>query len=202
MLTFDHIAIACTDLTAASAALSSRLGAPLQPGGQHTRYGTHNALLGMGDLYLELIALDPAAPPTGRAAWFDLDRFTGPARPANWICRTDDLPAAIAAAPVAPGPAVPLTRGDLNWQITVPVDGSLPLSGAMPTLIQWGSDTLHPTHRLPDSQCRLTRWEVSHPQAGLLRDNLLLHDPRVAFVTGAPGFRAIIDIPLGTTVLH
>lgn len=201
MLTFDHIAIACTDLAVASAALSSQLGAPLQPGGRHDRYGTHNALLGMGDLYLELIALDTAAAPTGHAAWFDLDRFTGPARPANWICRTDDLPAAIAAAPVATGPAVSLSRGDLKWQITVPQDGSLPLSGAMPTLIRWEPGTPHPTTRLSDSRCRLIRWEVSHPKADLLRDNLALRDPRVVFVTGAPGFCATIDTPLGAKVL-
>lgn len=201
MLTFDHIAIACTDLAGTSSVLSSLLGAPLQPGGRHDRYGTHNTLLGLGDLYLEVIAIDPAAPVTGRPTWFDLDHFSGPPRPANWICRTDDLSAAMAAAPVDVGPAVPLTRGDLSWQITVPEDGSLPLSGAMPTLIQWAPGTRHPTARLPDSPCRLTRWEVSHPQATMLRDRLGLTDPRVMFTIGAPGFRATIATPNGDRVL-
>ncbi len=197
MLTLDHFAVACTDLAAAAADLSARLGVPLQPGGRHDRYGTHNRLLGLGDVYLELIALDPDAAPTGRPAWFGLDHFAGPARPANWICRTDDLVRAIAAAPTDPGPAVPLTRGDLNWRITVPDDGSLPLNGAMPTLIQWGCGIATPATRLPDSGCRLIRWQVSHPQATLVRDGLALNDPRIVFVTGDIGFRATIDTPAG-----
>ena len=56
MLTLDHIALACTDLAASADLLSQMIGAPLQTGGQHPRYGTHNVLLGMGDIYLELIA--------------------------------------------------------------------------------------------------------------------------------------------------
>ena len=201
MLTLDHIAIACTDLDTAAADLAARLGVPLQPGGRHDRYGTHNRLLGLGDVYLELIALDPAAAPTGRPAWFGLDHFTGPARPANWICRTDDLDAVIAAAPADPGPVVPLTRGDLHWRITVPDDGSLPLHGAMPTLIQWGEGITPPAARLPDSGCRLRRWQVSHPQADRLRAGLALDDPRVGFVTGAPGFAATLDTPNGPVEL-
>lgn len=201
MLTFDHIAIACTDLAAAATDLAQRLGVALQPGGRHDRYGTHNMLLGLGDLYLELIAIDPQAPPTGRPAWFGLDTFTGPMRPANWICRTDDLDAAIAAAPVAPGPAVPLTRGDLHWQITVPADGHLPLDGAMPTLIQWAKNAQHPTEKLAESGCRLIQWQVSHPQAALLQDGLALHDPRVTFTTGAAGFTATLDTPNGRVTL-
>ena len=201
MLTLDHIAIACTDLDAAADDLSARLGVPLDPGGRHDRYGTHNRLLGLGDVYLELIALDPDAAPTGRPAWFGLDRFTGPMRPANWICRTDDLEAAIAAAPTGPGPIVPLTRGDLHWRITVPDDGSLPLDGAMPTLIQWGEGVTPPTVRLPDSGCRLVTWQVSHPEAVRLRDGLALDDPRVIWVTGAPGFALTLDTPRGRVTL-
>jgi hypothetical protein len=201
MLTLDHIAIACTDLAAATADLSARLGVPLQPGGRHDRYGTHNMLLGLGAVYLELIALDPDAAPTGRPAWFALDHFTGPARPANWICRTDDLEAAIAAAPAAPGPIVPLTRGDLHWRITVPDDGSLPLDGAMPTLIQWGDGIAPPSTRLPDSGCRLRTWQVSHPQADMVRNGLRLTDPRVTFVTGTPGFQAMLDTSRGPVTL-
>ncbi|MBU2358524.1 MAG: VOC family protein, partial [Alphaproteobacteria bacterium] len=130
-----------------------------------------------------------------------LDTFTGPMRPANWICRTDDLDSAIAAAPVAPGPAVPLTRGDLHWQITVPADGHLPLDGAMPTLIQWAKNAQHPTEKLAESGCRLIQWQVSHPQAALLQDGLALHDPRVTFTTGAAGFTATLDTPNGRVTL-
>ncbi len=201
MLTFDHIAVACIDLPEASSILSSLIGTDLQQGGQHERYGTYNVLLGLGDLYLELIAKDPSAAPTGRPAWFALDDFIGPLRPTNWICRSDDLLQDIAQAPVNPGSVVPLVRGDLHWQITVPNDGSLPLDGAMPTLIQWGKGTRHPTDRLPDSGCRLVDWQVIHPQANMLRAGVRLVDHRVAFVTGPAGFSLTLDTPRGRVTL-
>ena len=201
MLTLDHVAIACTNLDAGTKELSARLGVALQQGGRHDRYGTHNRLLGVGDIYLELIALGPEAAPSGRPAWFGLDQFTGPARPANWICRTDDLEGAIAAAPADPGPIVPLTRGELHWRITVPDDGSLPLDGAMPTLIQWGDGVAPPATRLPDSGCRLVTWQVTHPEAARLRDGLALDDPRVTWVTAAPGFILTLDTPRGRVTL-
>jgi len=54
----------------------------MQPGGRHVRYGTHNTLLGLGDdLYLEVIAKDPAAAPYDGPTWFGLDDFTGRAAP-------------------------------------------------------------------------------------------------------------------------
>ena len=59
---------------------------------------THNRLLGLGDLYLEVIAADPSAPRPAWPRWFDLDRFTGAPRLTNWICACDDLEAAVAAA--------------------------------------------------------------------------------------------------------
>ena len=200
MLTFDHIAIACTDLATGSKWVGDTLGVPLQPGGRHDRYGTHNTLLSLGDLYLEVIALDPQAH-RSRPAWFDLDNFTGPPRPANWICRTGDLDAAIATAPVDPGPPVDLKRGDLHWQITVPEDGSLPLQGGYPTLIRWGEGTAHPTTGLPDRGCRLVAWEVHHPDADLLARQVRLDDDRVSYHTGAPGFRAVIETPDGRRTL-
>ena len=196
MLTFDHIAIAGRTLDEATAYVSETLGVPLDPGGKHAAFGTHNRLLSLGDLYLEVIALDPDAQRSG-PSWFGLDRFDGPPRPANWICRTDDLDSAILAAPVEPGPVRDLTRGALEWQITVPEDGSLPLGGAYPTLIRWGEGMVHPTVNLTPRGCRLIRWEVHHPDADLLRAQVRIDDPRVSFETGAPGFVAVIDTPSG-----
>lgn len=196
MLILDHIAIAATDLAAGTAWVSERLGVPLQPGGQHAHYATHNTLLGLGDLYLEVIAPDPKAS-VPRPRWFGLDHVTGDPHPANWICRTDSFD----LAPPEAGLPVPLQRGDLSWQITVPDDGSLPFGGAYPTLIQWGADTPHPADLLPDSGCRLIRWEVRHPDAERLAAMTAIRDPRVSFVPGPSGFRAVIDTPQGERVL-
>ncbi|WP_393939598.1 VOC family protein [Piscinibacter sakaiensis] len=51
-------------------------------GGAHPHMGTHNRLLRLGDhCYLEVIAIDPAAPPPARARWFGLDRLAPDAAP-------------------------------------------------------------------------------------------------------------------------
>src|SRR5690606_778954 len=110
-------------------------GVPMQGGGKHPLFGTHNRLLGMADgLYLEVIAIDPAAPDPGRARWFDLDRFDGAPRLTNWICRTGSMADTLATLPGA-GEVVPLSRGDLRWLMAVPPDGRLPFDQAHPAVI-------------------------------------------------------------------
>lgn len=202
MLILDHLAIACTDLGQGVRWLEERLGVPMQAGGSHPRYGTHNALLGLDEgLYLEVIAIDPVAVPEAGHSWFGLDDFTGPPRLANWICRTDDLAAAVAKAPPKAGKPRALTRSDLQWQITVPDDGSLPFQGAFPTLIAWAAGTLHPADRLPRSGCRLIGLEVSHPDADTLARMMDLSDPRVALKCGPFALSAKFETPAGVCCL-
>ncbi len=144
------------------------LGVAPQLGGEHPRMGTHNYFLKLGEkVYLEIISVNPNAPGPDRPRWFGLDEL-GPNRPprlATWIARTDDIHAAAAASPVSLGNVEPMSRGKLNWLITIPKDGSLPLQGLAPTLIQWPAE-VHPTSTLQDSGCFLTRLEGFHPQAG------------------------------------
>ena len=198
MLTLDHIAVACTDLAEGTAWVEERLGVSLQPGGEHARYGTHNTLLGLDDgLYLEVIAIDPEATPKAGHSWFGLDQFGGPPRLANWICRTDDLAAVLGDAPASVGLPRALTRGDLNWQITVPDDGSLPFQGAYPTLIEWDEGTHHPADRLRSSGCRLARLEIVHPLADEIAGMVALADPRVLFSNGDFRMEATFQTPSG-----
>ncbi|WP_341368806.1 VOC family protein [Yoonia sp. BS5-3] len=189
-LTFDHIAVGCSDLAAGTGWVETQLGVTLQLGGKHRRYGTHNTLLGLGDLYLEVIAPDPNAAAFDGPRWFALDRFSGPPRLANWICQTTQFD------PIA-GPPRDLSRGDLRWQLTVPEDGSLPYDGAYPTLIKWGAGSAHPASTLRDSGCRLRSFVVSHPEAGRIAAMCDLTDPRVQFRKGPKGFSASFDTPSG-----
>jgi hypothetical protein len=195
----DHLAITCATLDQGAIWVEKALGVTLLSGGTHARYGTHNRLLGLGpDLYLEVIAPDPAAPRPSGPRWFALDDADHP-RLGNWIVRTDDLTLALPAAPEPAGEPVALSRGDLAWIITVPPDGSLPMQGGFPTLIQWTAGT-HPAARLPDSGLRLARLEVHHPEAAMIAAALegRLDDPRIAFVpAGAVRLRARFSTPLG-----
>ena len=133
----DHIAIVCADLETGAREVEARLGMALRPGGRHARYGTHNRLLGLGpDLYLEVIAPDPEAPPPAHPRWFALDHAPEAPRVGNWLVRVPDLAAALAEAPEGAGRPVALARDDLSWEIAVPDDGSLPMAGGWPTMLQ------------------------------------------------------------------
>ena len=138
----------------------SRLGAPMVPGGKHALMGTHNRLLALGHRrFLEVIAVDPEAPPPARPRWFALDAEATSARldrgPAliHWVMRTDDIEAALRDYPQEVE-VLDLARGEYRWRIGVPADGRLPCGGACPTLIQWLGDA-HPADRLPESGCML-----------------------------------------------
>jgi hypothetical protein len=200
MLRLDHLAISATRLEDGVALVERLLGVPMAGGGQHAAMSTHNRLLSLGDLYLEVIAIDPAAPPPGRPRWFDLDRFSGLPRLTNWIVATDDIDAALAGGPPGWGVPMSLARGDYRWQMAVPEAGCLPYDNACPALIQWHGP-LHPAPALPDHGLRLNRLEISHPDAMVLQGVLALADPRVIFVAGPIALRAVIDTPQGPVTL-
>jgi hypothetical protein len=201
-LLLDHIAISATTLQEGAEWVEAVLGVPLAGGGVHPHMGTHNRLLSLGDLYLEVIAIDPSAPKPGHPRWFDLDHFRGPPRLTNWICRTDDLEAALSTAPPGTGTATDLQRGDYRWRFAVPGSGKLPFDDRFPALIQWQGD-LHPAKSLRDHGIRLIRIEITHPQAAALRTALDgLHDPRVVIERGPyHAIRATLSTPNGPRVL-
>jgi hypothetical protein len=205
MLAFDHLAVAARDLGEGAAALEAALGVPLDPGGVHPAMGTHNRLLSLGPgEYLEVIAVDPAAPPPGRPRWFGLDRFAGPPRPVAWVARTGDLAAVLAAGPAGAGTPLALSRGDLRWQIAVADDGAPPMGGAFPVPIAWAPGGPHPAARLPDRGVRLSALVLVHPDPRALAAALapLLSDPRLSIAEGAaPALRATLATPAGPCVL-
>lgn len=196
MFSFDHLAICCTDLEAGVSAVEAALGVGLDPGGRHPHFGTHNRLLSLGpEEYLEVIAIDPEAPPPGRPRWFGLDTFSGPPRPASWILRCKDLDAARDRLGSGIGPGVSLSRGDYRWQMAVPESGILPLDGLHPAVIRWEGP--HPAAALPPRGCRLAELVLSHPRVGDLARRLGLEDSRIRLETGPPGLSALIKTPGG-----
>lgn len=196
---FDHLVVSAMSLDRGARMVETALGVPLEPGGRHPLMGTHNRLLSLGpEEYLEVIAIDPEAAPPGRPRWFRLDRFAGPPRVTNWVLATDDLDAALAAAPEGGGGvATALERGPYRWRMGVPADGTLPFDDACPALIEWQGGR-HPARALPDRGCRLLRLEIAHPRADRLRSALPLADPRISFVAGPKAIRAEIATPHGT----
>jgi len=162
----DHLVVTAPSLDLGVEFVREALGVSPQKGGQHVRMGTHNCLLKLCDaLFLEVLSIDPAAPPPPRPRWFQLDEEESVAVPrlATWVVRTTDISAALVASPVVSGYAMPMTRDDLSWTISIPRNGSLPLQGVAPTMIQWHCP--HPANGLHESGCSLVRLEGFHARA-------------------------------------
>jgi Glyoxalase-like domain len=201
-LTLDHLAVSCLTLESGVEAVEAALGLPMGPGGKHDFMSTHNRLISLGNVFLEVIAADPDAPAPTWPRWFDLNVFAGPARLTNWIAATDNLDAALADAPDGTGQPVALSRGDLRWSMGIPADGKLPFNGCYPALIQW--HTASPALRLADVGARLHRFEIAHPDAPALRAALAGHitDPRILIVDGPQrAMQATISTPHGLRIL-
>lgn len=198
MLRLDHLAVTAANLGTGTAAVEAAIGLPLGPIGQHPAMGTHNRLIHCGDLYLEVIAIDPAAPPPGRPRWFRLDERLGRPRLTNWVAATEDLDAVLTEAPTRAGKPMVLSRGDFRWRIAVPPDGRLPFDDTFPALIQW-QGAAHPALSLPDRGLRLARLTLRHPLATALSAWLAprLTDPRLRIETGPVGMVAELDTPSG-----
>jgi len=177
----DHLVVTSPTLAAGVKWLQEALGVAPQAGGDHQRMGTHNALVRLGGAtYLEVIASNPAAPPPRRPRWFELDCMTPAATPrlATWVARTDDIKSTVADCPSQFGAIEPMSRGPLNWLITVPPDGSLSGGGVFPTLIEWQTQE-HPASSLEKQGCALELLELFHPEPSSLRgllECLGLHD--------------------------
>ena len=163
----DHLIVTAPSLETGGAYVFERLGVYPQKGGEHARMGTHNLLLSLGpSAYLEVMAINPAAPKPAAPRWFGLDDMLvdAPARLHTWVARTADLAATAQASAEPMRPIVPMSRGALNWLITSPQSGSPPEDGdathggLTPTLIEWQTDA-HPASTLPDAGLVLLQLE-------------------------------------------
>jgi len=169
----DHLVVAARTLEEGAAWCEATLGVVPAPGGKHSMMATHNRLLAVGSarfprMYLEIIAVDPEAPPPSRARWYDLDALelqqaiAASPRLVHWAARTEDIGAAIAALRGAghdPGAAIAAERmtprGMLRWKISLRDDGRRLAEGAVPILIEWGN--VHPCDALPESGVAVER---------------------------------------------
>jgi Glyoxalase-like domain len=196
----DHIAVAAPTLEDGVGWVRERLGVEPQRGGRHERMGTHNCLMRLGEkLYLEVIAIDPAAPDPGRPRWFDLDRNASTGL-RTWVARTDDIQGCGWA-----GTPERMTRGALHWMISVTADGSMPMDGVAPTLIQWPAGARHPASAMPDAGCSLARLEGFHPEAaaiGTMLERIGFEGPFTASKSEIPRLIAHIATPRGMRTLQ
>ncbi|MCG8594958.1 MAG: VOC family protein [Kiloniellales bacterium] len=205
----DHFTIGAPGLDQGLAALRDALGVTVPPGGKHPAMSTHNRVMRTGgESFLELIAVDPEAPPPGRVRWFTLDdpatqaRLAVRPRALCWVVGTDDLDAVVSQSPVDLGEVLPLSRGGLSWRLTVPRDGSLPEGGLIPAFIEW-SPGAHPSSNMQDLGVALKAVRLSHPEPDRLGEVLgALQVDHLAELAGGPrGLSFVVETPLGEVTL-
>jgi len=163
----DHLVVGARTLDEGVAWCEATLGVTPGPGGRHALMSTHNRLLNTSSdafprSYLEVIAIDPEAPPPGRTRWYDLDDAALQAALAkgpqliHWVARSPRLQthlSALSAAGWDGGEGLRAERGELRWQISVRPDGRRLCDGVLPTLIEWGPK--HPCDDMPTSDVSL-----------------------------------------------
>ncbi|MEM8978549.1 MAG: VOC family protein [Pseudomonadota bacterium] len=201
MLHLDHLVIKAETLAEGTEWAEARLGVPLEPGGEHQRFGTHNRLLRLEELYLEVIAIDPNVPGPEGARWYGLDAFEGPPALGQWALASNDLEADIKHLGAGFGAPLALARGDLRWSMAVPETGMLPFDNLAPAVMQWHCEPAQ--FGLPASQFTLKSLIVSHPKAVEMQTLLapLLSDDRVQFVQGSAGLNVELEGPNGPVTL-
>ena len=201
---FDHFAIATENLEQTVTNLEKKFKYPFSSGGEHKVFGTHNRLFRLGDVYLEVIAINPFATDSQQPRWFDLDNFNGKSRIITWIASTENILELLPNIWDSPGEIKKLSRDKLEWDFTVPKRGIMPMSGAAPALINWGN-TRHPALSMVDHGCRLERFLVNTPFAEDLKSILknILFDQRIEVnFSRNLSFEAHISTPNGKVVLE
>ena len=171
----DHFMWAAADLDTAIAAFERLSGVRAGYGGSHPGRGTRNALASLGiDIYLELIAPDPAQSLAGTPG-AELQRLARPCVHA-FVAVSRDL-AAVQQAYARCGVRADLLEGGrqtpsggfVRWKILIPSPNEF--GPFAPLFIDW-LDSVHPaTTSTPG--CTLVRFEAGHPDlekiAGLWR---------------------------------
>lgn len=158
----DHLVVAAAKLEEGVQYVEQLLGVKMQQCGKHARMGTHNYLLKLADkIYLEVIAIDPEALAPNHPRWFGLDKIAEYKTPRliTWIARTENIDAATKGSLIKHGTIQQMSRGNFEWSLTIPDDGSMPCDGIAPMLIEWKYN-LHPCDNLEDKGCRLLKLEA------------------------------------------
>jgi catechol 2,3-dioxygenase-like lactoylglutathione lyase family enzyme len=207
----DHLVLVAADLDQGTAWAERTLGVTPVAGGKHPLMGTHNRLVALDDSesYLEIIAIDPDAPPPGRARWFGMDELGEAVREAprlvSFVARTHNLDMhrwGLVAAGFQPGTSFAAHRetanGVLRWRMAVPDDGRPLAGGAIPALIQW--EGVHPSAALPRSGVTLERLTVRGLPAAAA-DVLRLRPIDLQPLPG-PALQARLQTPLGSVILE
>lgn len=175
MLTLDHLTIIAPTLQEGVAHLRDCLDLDVPFGTCHLYMGTHNHRLQLGDgVYLEIIAVDPDGTTPDKPRWFGLDDadairtdWDAGRRLRGYVASTVAMSDLLALCPGIFGEERSLPPDKPEFGFAIPIDGSLPMNGAVPSLIDHrGMPTS--MDEIPDMGAKLIDFTLFHPDPDAL----------------------------------
>jgi len=207
MLELDHLTVIAPTLTEGVEHVRACLDLDVPFGQRHLYMGTRNHLLQLGDtVYLEIVALDPDGEHPGRRRWFGLDDQTQVKRDwdaghrlRGWVARTERIDAVLTGREEIFGRKVALPMDNPSFDFAIPDDGSLPLGGAAPSIID-RRGRARSMATIADLGARLRSFALELPEpdgvASLLRDLEVDRSPAISQGV-RQRYRALIETPAG-----
>ena len=210
MLFLDHLTVVAPTLRKVVDHIQECLGLSVPFGTRHDYMGTHNHRLQLGNgVYLEIVARDPDGIDPGRSRWFGTgdpaqvrQDWQQGRRLRGWVAATRSIESHVAQHP-AFGEVVPLPFTNPAFAFTIPVDGSLPQVGVLPSLIDHRGD---PTAmwEIPELGARLVSFTLQHSEpervAATYRELAIDRPPKVQ-LGRSMRYEAVIDTPNGLRTL-
>ncbi len=212
MLQLDHLTVIAPSLMDGVAHVRACLGIDVPYGRVHPDMGTHNHLLRLGDgVYLEVIAVNPGAPPPDRPRWFGLgDRNAVQAawdrgrRLRGWVARTADIDTVLPEHEHILGRKTRLSGGSSFYFFSLPPDGALPLGGIAPSVIDRGGRPPS-IAAMADLGAELRAVIIEHPspdEVAALYEKLGIENPPEVRKGDQFRYRAQIQTPGGLKELY
>jgi hypothetical protein len=207
MLKLDHLTVIAPSLAEGIAHVRDQLDLDVPFGVRHSYMGTHNHRLQLGGgVYLEIVAVDPGALPPARIRWFGLDDPIGVRkdwdagrRLRGWVAAVDSMESVLRRHPGVFGKRIALPFGNPEFDFSLHDDGSLPLDGAAPSLIDHrGSPTA--MSEIPDLGARLVAYRLEHPDTetvSIVFRSLDIDRPPTLQKGPSIRYEALIDTPTG-----
>lgn len=212
MLKLDHLTVIAPTLAEGVDHVKNCLDLDIPFGTRHDYMGTHNHRVQLGNnVYLEIIAHDPKGNRPDRARWFGLDTpkqvrsdWEKGKHLRGWVASTTDIDNILLAHAGLFGQRVDLPFSTPTFCFAIPEDGSLPLAGAAPSLIDHRGD---PTSmaEIPDLDARLQSLTLEHPDPDAIKALYrALSIDRPPTVIAGPDlcYRAQVTTPGGLRELH
>lgn len=207
MMKLDHLTVIAPTLIEGVLHVRNCLELDVPFGTHHDYMGTYNHRLQLGNsVYLEIVALDPEGVDPGRPRWFGLDNqekvrsdWKEGRRLRGWVANTDAIDSIVLTHRAIFGSKVRLPTTNPTFAFTIPEDGSLPLDGVAPSIIDHCGDPTSMTS-IPDLGGRLRSLILEHPDSAaietLYRELAIEHSPMVVQASKVR-YRALIETPSG-----